>query len=114
MLPNLKDVSAEQYIKEVDWEQLGKKHSIVIEGYRATVCARRRLLRNKPLFTAIAFLGTKAVDIKMSAQNGRPGPTIELEVRETLSESKVASELEIICMIFLGEWDAAKRFVDTE
>jgi hypothetical protein len=28
---------AEQYIKEVDWEQSKEKHSIVIEGNRATV-----------------------------------------------------------------------------
>jgi hypothetical protein len=105
---------AEQFLNTVDWEQLEKKHSIVIEGNRATVSARRWLLDNKPLFTATAFLGTKAVDIEMESQNGGPGPIVELDVSEILTESSVASQLEEICMIFLGEWDAAKRFVDAE
>jgi hypothetical protein len=111
-MPNLKE--AEQNLKEVDWEQLGKKHSIVIEGNRATVSARRWLFDDKPLFTAIGFLGTKAVDVKMNSQNGVPGPILEMDARETLTESNVASELEIVCMILLGEWEAAKKFVNAE
>jgi hypothetical protein len=72
MIPNLKDVDWEQYIKKVDWEQLEKKHSIVIEGNKATVSARRWLLSDKPLFTAVAFRGTKAVDVKMNSNTGVP------------------------------------------
>ncbi len=95
MISNLKDVGAEHYIKEVDWEQLRRKHTIVIEGNRATVTARRTLLGDKPLFTATAFLGTRAVEIKMNSQNGRPGPLLEWDARETLTESNSASELEV-------------------
>lgn len=105
---------AEQHLKEVDWEQLEKKHSITIEGNRATVSARRRLLGNKPLFTAIAFLGTKAIDVRMNSQNGVPRPLFEFDAHETLTESNVADELEIVCMILLGEFDAARRFVNAE
>jgi hypothetical protein len=114
MISNLKEVGAEQYIKEVDWEQLEKNHKIVIEGDKATVSARRWPLGDKPLFTATAFLGTKAVDIKLNSRNGMPGPIVEWNANQTLTESTVASELEVICMIFLGEWDAAKRFVNAE
>ena len=114
MIQNLKEVDGEKYIKAVDWEQLEKKHSIVIDGNRATVSSRRWLRGDKPLFTATAFLGTKAMDIKMNSQNGRPGPIIEWDVDETLTESTVASELEIACMVMLGEWEAARKFVDAE
>lgn len=114
MIPTLKDVGAEQYIKEVDWEQLKKRHSIVIEGNRATVSVRRWPLGDKPLFTATAFLGTKAVDIKLMNHKGGAGHIVEWDVQETLSESNVTSELEVTCMIFLGELDAAQRFVNAE
>jgi hypothetical protein len=114
MIPNLKDVDWEQYLKKVDWEQLEKKHSIVIEGHRATVAARRCLLSDKPLFTAVAFLGTKAVDVEINSKNGVPGPIFEVDAHETLTESNVASELEIACMIILGEWEAAQKFVSAE
>jgi hypothetical protein len=114
MISNSKEVGAEQYIKQVDWEQLEKKHSIVIDGNRATVSSRRWLSGDKPLFTATAFLGTKAMDIKMNSQSGRPGRIIEWDVDETLTESNVASELEIACMVMLGEWGAARKFVDAE
>jgi len=114
MITNLKDLGAEKYISQVDWEQLERKHSIVIDGNRATVSARRWLLGNKPLFTAIAFLGTKAVDVKVNSQNGVPGPVFEFDAQETLTQSNVADELEIACMILLGEWEAARKFVNAE
>jgi len=105
-------MESEQYIKQVDWEQLEKKHSIIIESNRATVSARHWLFGNRLLFTAIAFLGTKAVDVQMNSQHGVPGPIVELNARETLTESTVTSELEIVCRVILGELDAAQRFVN--
>ena len=90
MIANLE--GAEQFLNTVDWEQLEKKHSIVIEGNRATVSSRQWLRGDKPLFTATAFLGTKAVDIKMQPHNNHRGSLIECDTDEILTvvESCVA------------------------
>jgi hypothetical protein len=112
MISDLK--GKEQLLNTVDWEKLEKEHSIVIEGNRAAVSSRRWLRSDKPLFTATAFLGTKAVDIKMEPHNNRRGSLIECDAGEILTESNIASQLKVFCMIILGEWDAAKRFVASE
>lgn len=70
------------------------------------------MLADKLLFTAVAFLGTKAVDLQMLTQDGLRTSIIELDVRETLTELNVASELETVCMVFLGEWSAAQKVVE--
>jgi hypothetical protein len=41
-----------------------------------------------------------------------PAPIVEWNADEIFVEMNVASQLEEVCMIFLGEWNAAKRFVN--
>ena len=98
--------------EEGDLEQLEKKYSIVIQANRATVSTRRWLLPDKPLFTATAFLGTKAVDVKMNSINGVPGLIFDMDCKETLTESNVAFQVEVICLFVLANWDAAQKFVN--
>jgi hypothetical protein len=47
---------------KVNFERLEKKYGIVITGNKATAF-KRGLFRSKPLLTATAFLGTKAIDV---------------------------------------------------
>jgi len=54
----------------VNWEELEEQHRIVITGNMANVFARRLLGPDKLLFTAVAFLGTKAIDLEMRIPNG--------------------------------------------
>jgi hypothetical protein len=104
----------EQAIKEIDWTKLEKQHRILIEGNQASVFARR-WFGDKLLFTAVAFLGTKAVDLEMHTENsGNFNSTLELDGDEKLTELNVAAQLETLCMIVLGGWAAAQKAVDAE
>jgi hypothetical protein len=59
-------LSFEQALSEVNWEELEEQHRIVITGNMANVFARRLLGPDKLLFTAVAFLGTKAIDLEIA------------------------------------------------
>jgi hypothetical protein len=98
----------------INWKQLEKKYSIMVEGNKATASKRRRVLDDKRLFTATAIVGTKAVDVVMDSQNGVPGPIFDLEVAETLTDSNVESELKQICMFVLADYEAAQKAVIAE
>ena len=103
----------EKAIKEVDWEKLEKQHRILIAGNTASVFVRRWLFPDKLLFTAVAFLGTTAIDLKMQTQSG-VSAFLELDARERVTELNVEAELKAICMIALGEWSAAQKMVEAE
>ncbi|HKV76707.1 MAG TPA: hypothetical protein VJP02_01115 [Candidatus Sulfotelmatobacter sp.] len=60
----------EEAIKEVNWEELRKQHRLVIAGNKASVFLRRWLFPNNLLLTAIAFLGTKAIDVELRIRDG--------------------------------------------
>ena len=66
------------------------------------------------MFTATAILGTKAVNIELDSHKGVRGAILELDHEETFTESNLAAELEVICMIILAEWDIAQKIVDAE
>ena len=107
-------MTSEQAIGEVKWKKLEKRHRIVIAGNTASVFVRRWLFPDKLLFTVFAYIGTKAIDLKMQPQNGARSSVIELDADQTLTEVNVASELETLCMIFLGQWSAAQIQIEAE
>jgi hypothetical protein len=101
---SLKAASTESF-----WEQLEKRYDIVIEANKGTVSKRGGLLGGKRQFTATAILGTKAVEVKMDSRNGVPGPIFDVEAEQTFTESNLASELRMICLFMIAQWDAAQK-----
>ncbi len=93
--------------EEIDWEQLEKRYRIVIEGNKATVSKRGWF--EKTLFTATAFLGTKAVDVLVS--QGGCETALELDNQEIFTESNLEAELKVICLFVAADYEAANRYV---
>jgi hypothetical protein len=93
------------------WEQLEKKYRIVFEGNKATASERRRVLGDKPVLTARAILGTKAVEVEMNPQNGVPGFVDDVYAEQDFTELNLTSELRKMCLFLLAQWELAQTTV---
>jgi len=100
----------EQLEKKVDWEQLEKRYSIVVEGNKATATRRGRLFGK--LLTATATLGTKAVEVAL--WTGTQVEQFDVDHTKKFTESNLTDELKTLCMILIAEWEMAQAQVAAE
>ena len=84
----------------------------MIEANKATAFKRGRVLADKPVLTATAIVGTKAVEVKMNSQKGLPGPIFDVEAEQTFTESNLEAELKMICLFVLADYDTAQKAVN--
>lgn len=104
--------AAEKALRAPDfWEQLEKKYRIVIEGSKGMASERRWVLRDRPVLTARAILGTKAVEVEVNPENSAASLALDVNVDETFTESNLESELRKICLFVLAEWELAQTTV---
>jgi hypothetical protein len=94
----------------VNWEQLEKRHSIVVEGNKATATRRGQLFGK--LLTATATLGTKAVEVAL--WTGTQVEQFDVDHTKKFTESNLTDELKTLCMILIAEWEMAQAQVAAE
>jgi hypothetical protein len=89
---------------QMNWEQLEKRYSIVVEGNKATATRRGQLFGK--VLTATATLGTKAVELKL--WNGIEVTQLDTDHTEKFTESNLADELKDVCLFTLAQWEMAQ------
>ena len=104
--------AAEKALRGPDfWEQLETKYRIVIEGSKGVASERRWVLRDRPVLTARAILGTKAVEVEVNRQNSVASLALDVYAEQTFTESNLESELRKICLFVLADWERAQTTV---
>jgi len=83
----------------------------VIEGSKGTAYDRRWVVRDRPVFTARAIVGTKAVKVEMSPQHSGAILALDVDAAQTFTELNVESELRETCLFVLADWELAQTTV---